>query len=1568
MSKGEVEARTPILDEVGVSHAKDEKTLYTSLSTLDVGDLLSEGEIEGLVKGEHHFAGNAGEIGYQTYEFKPYTALDKDGSCSEKLGYLRSIYWNETPVVDKNGFYNFQEVNVEWTEGTPQGKLPALNPNLPNDKNLKGEEGFELTLFRSIGERLFGPSIELGEGKTPGYYHGGDGAPIWLGNGARNSPIILGDIDRNAKMYTVSNKECVAVRVNIKVTKLLESIVDDQKDNIKVIDGDEDSRGFFAQPEGTAKKGRQQEYGGGDMRARKIKYQIYVRPTFDTKNFKGKQGGSRTDNSDEDLFIPWPKKPVVEDEIFGRIEEPYIRSIEIALSNSERDGARKDYFLGWEIKIVRLTPDSFHTFLKNDSYVDSIVEVYDSKLRYPYCAMVYSRFSAEFFSRIPSRHYDTKLLKVKIPNNYKPLLRKYDESSGFWDGCFKAEKEWTNNPAWCFYDLLTNNRYGLGDYIDSRFVDKWTLYDIAKYCDVLVSDGKGGLEPRFTLNHIITSREEAYKVVNDLASAFRSIAYYAFGNIYVSQDRPKDPIYHFNTSNAIDGIFTYTSSAKKARHTVAIVRYSDKNNLYKPAISYTEDQAGIQRYGIREVETSAIGCTSKAQAKRFGEWILKSEILETESISFSAGQEGMYIRPGDVISVYDEFRNDKKMAGRTLQVQKLGSGIIPSGAIPSYINPPPPSIHPGTNDYYVTGNSIIIDKAIDFTADKEYKLDILTPAGYLEPTQITPSDCEETVTITELTEFDYIKEKSSSTRLDFTNNKWTEGGYFSFLNRINPTEAITYPESRGDFAELTAGGDGHSFINEHTITVDSSRSQIEFLFRPIQSYLPYPTKEIVSKWAVMQRFEVSYVADGKTYYLPLGDTGDPDGTDQAVIDETATSTAKLFQFKEVSDEDYDKGKFVDFSYYMGSKYLPAVETPSDPQGTDRLSDQHTGGKDVFHGQFRNVDPPPYGRTHGDIFECLKWYEANGSADESTAATRELEFVNKHIKETFNSGPLREDNRIANKFITFEKPAGITSLTIKVFSPINGTSTSKSENPLGISLEALKEENNKTAYNAVFNSYKIGLKRTHLWAKTTERSTVENVTVKSTNTDKSLTSADVPEIRRSQIQTIYFSGFQAVTHTGNFSSDYSIGGSGIVTQIFTDTQTQKQLDFDNYVITGYNAASVIGELSDDENEYSSDYENISGADLVWSIEPRTNDMTLNRDYTLDPEFASGHAQQYKVININENESKYDITALEHTPVKYDNLGEDDPGEEESDTVPGGPPENPSMEQDSTENPNPGVKGACCVEDTRLQTRILALGNWTHATAVGNLQFRKGMMMPPNPNSAQIKEYNKFYAAYPDYVRGGINDGESQKYGRQCYNDETEDYCDSLANDIYVSKFYADEKCADIDCKSPTEPTEIEVKPNLPKEEDDELETNFINLNFKIAADFTSISHFKGEDTNKYKLKMFTDQEAYDKNLMGVQGASKEVALGKYYDHLGCINLSPSCSDRNLESDDCYTEQYAEKVRQYGSNFVICKTAVFEGSTLNDSFKSLTDDECSKAKNKSKNKIDVGNKPIAPVDAW
>jgi len=507
-------------------------------------------------------------------------------------------------------------------------------------------------------------------------------------------------------------------------------------------------------------------------------------------------------------------------------------------------------------------------------------------------------------------------------------------------------------------------------------------------------------------------------------------------------------------------------------------------------------------------------------------------------------------------------------------------------------------------------------------------------------------------------------------------------------------------------------------------------------------------------------------------------------------------------------------------------------------------------------------------------------------------------------ESLPSGPLRHyEGKTANRFIAFEKPAGITSLTIRVFSPINGTSTYDANH----------------SNSAVNNVYRIGLRKTHEWTAGTEKRTIENITVKSTNTDKSLTSADVPEIRRSQIQTIYFSGFQAVTHTGNFSSDYSIGGSGIVTQIFTDTQTQRQLDFDNYVITGYNAASVIGELSDDENEYSSDYENISGADLVWSIEPRINDMTLNRDYTLDPEFASGHAQQYKVININENENKYDIVALEHTPIKFDNLGEgDDPADPPStDPGPGGPPENPTLEEEEgpnkpgpgTEDPDPpipGEDGACCGEI------------------------------------------------------GGV---------KTCYNDYKRSQCEELDEKLKPggsATFHKDKTCDQIDCKPPiviNNPV-IPIEPIVPPEDNIE---QFINLNFKIAADFTQISHFGGGDIDKYKLKMFTDDEAHKNNLMGISSEDDyRVALGKYYDHLGCINISPSCADQNLEQytlesygcdeefkdvqECCFADQYAEKVKQYGSNFVICKTAIFGGGT--EPFKWMADDECSRIKNKCK----------------
>ena len=1399
MSKSDApEPRQAIFDELGVERTGDSSNLYVSLSNMDVADLICEGQIEGLVSGEYKFVGNAGETGYQSFQFDAYTALDEDGSCNTDLGFLRSIYWNETPIVDKDGFYNFQEVNVEWNEGLPQGKLPTLNPNLPNDKNLKGESEFELTLFRNIGERLYGPTIDLN--KAPGYYHEDDAD--------NNSPTVLGEIDRNAKVYTISNKECVGVRVNIRVTRLLEQIQDDVKDNIKLQKGDKDSDGFFAQPEDTAKDGEQQEFGAGDMRARKIKYQIYTRPLFDTKHLETSPLGA--DNSDNPLFVKWKTAPDIDDVIFGRIEEPYVRSVDIDLNQvawkelNPRE-VNYDYFIGWEIKIVRLTPDSVHTFLKNESYIDSIIEVYDSKLRYPYSAMVYSKFSAEFFSRIPSRAYDTKLLKVKIPNNYDPILRSYDESLGFWDGCFKARKAWTNNPAWCFYDIITNNRYGLGEYIDAQYVDKWTLYEIAKYCDTLVSDGKGGLEPRFTLNHIITSREEAYKVVNDLASAFRSLVYYAFGNIYVSQDRPKDPIYQFTTSNVVDGLFNYSSSAKKARHTVAIVRYNDKNNLYKPAISYTEDQAGIQRYGIREIETTAIGCSSEGQAKRFGEWILRSEILETESVTFTAGQEAMYVRPGDVVSVYDEFRNDRKLAGRTFQVKELNSGIIPSAMVPSEI---------GSSDYHITGNSIIIDKPIEFTADKEYKLSLLTPTSYFEPAQITPTECEETVTTTTIpaTTEERVEDKAYKIYKNYTTEDSLYGwkginGFTSLISTFSTTNTVTVDPEEG------------KFIFNYQTYRDTSR-----LSRADDSGHP-------------QRFVLSYEKDGQTNFLNL------------------------------RNGEFSTDEFAG-SFYIGSKFLIS---------TDDIS-----GPDLKHGQGARS------AANGDLIGCLE-----SSGDAAAVAERNFLLNNGQVKKeeltdgmsnagddndakTFKQGR-KATTAYAEGVRTFTKPEGVTTITIKTVHPINTATTG------GIS-----------------SAFRIGLVRNSKISikESTEEKIVETITTRATNTDKALTSAEIPEIRRNQIQTVTFSGFQALTHTGNYSSDFSVGGSGIVTQIFLDSGTQN-LDFTGHVITGYNTNSVIGDLANgDGQEYSATYENYSGSDLVWSIEPAVSDMTTNRDYTLDKELASGHSQEYRIINVIENEKKYDITAIEYTKIKFEEKLAASDGGGGSEGGNGGPPENPRAEEEETdppsndgggggpETPIQGEEGACC--EDRGDEKI----------------------------------------CHPEFKRS------------ECV--ELDDKLKELG--LGGASFHKDKSCEEIDCKTIVP----EPPPPPPPPPIDPIQT-FLDLKFKMHFDMSTISQ-----NPNWKLKIITDREAWENGSgFGIDtDLDFEVAMGKYYEgFLQIFDGEMSCEDAFKEGlydslEECYEENYERKVDAYGSDLVAYRNMHFDQYGSLGNFLFSEGDECSK----------------------
>jgi hypothetical protein len=340
---------------------------------------------------------------------------------------------------------------------------------------------------------------------------------------------------------------------------------------------------------------------------------------------------------------------VITDTVSGKTTSRYQRSYYVPLPGSGP----------WDVRLRRLTEDATQSSLQNKTFLDSYTEVIESKLRYPNSALMALRVDASQFNSIPRRSYDLKLLRVRVPNNYVSETRSY---TGIWDGTFKVA--WSDNPAWCFYDLVTNTRYGLGNYIPESQVDKWALYRVAHYCDELVPDGLGGYEPRFTCNLYLQTREQAYKVVQDMASVFRGMAYWSGGAITVTQDAPQDPVYQFTAANVIDGEFAYQGSSAKARHTVALVSWVDPEDFYRQKVEYVEDVSGIARYGVVQADVVAMGCTSRGQANRVGKWLLYSEQSESEIITFRTGLEGAVVRPGDVIQVADPSRGGMRLGGR----------------------------------------------------------------------------------------------------------------------------------------------------------------------------------------------------------------------------------------------------------------------------------------------------------------------------------------------------------------------------------------------------------------------------------------------------------------------------------------------------------------------------------------------------------------------------------------------------------------------------------------------------------------------------------------------------------------------------------------------------------------------------------------------------------------------------------------------------------------------------------------------------------------------------------------
>lgn len=390
----------------------------------------------------------------------------------------------------------------------------------------------------------------------------------------------------------------------------------------------------------------------------------------------------------------------INDVITGKTSSQYQRSYRIALSGVGP----------WDIRVRRLTDDSTQSNLQNKTFFASYTEIIDAKLRYPNTALVGIKIDASQFQSIPQRGYDLKLLKVQIPSNYNPVTRAY---TGIWDGTFTVA--WTDNPAWCFYDLLTNTRYGLGNYVNTAQVDKWALYSAGVYCDGMVPDGFGGTEPRFTCNMYIQSRAEAFKVLQDMASIFRSMTYWASGSMTIAQDAPQDSVYLYTPANVIDGQFTYIGASAKARHSVALVSWNDPSDAYAQKVEYVEDTDAIARFGVVQTDIVAIGCTSRGQANRVGRWLLYTEQMESEAVAFKTGLEGAVARPGQIISIADPTRAGARRGGRVVTATTTSvsldspPGAATAGSTLSIIQPT--GAVEVRNVSTVTGNIVVVATA-----------------------------------------------------------------------------------------------------------------------------------------------------------------------------------------------------------------------------------------------------------------------------------------------------------------------------------------------------------------------------------------------------------------------------------------------------------------------------------------------------------------------------------------------------------------------------------------------------------------------------------------------------------------------------------------------------------------------------------------------------------------------------------------------------------------------------------------------------------------------------------------
>ena len=360
------------------------KVTQSGISTVtgEVSDLLCEGEILGLVDNYYTFVGKLGGQGYDSATEHKFVAGDSSN------GQLRSVYFNEEPILNQENLYNYQDIKIRIVKGDPTGDI---------DKRATSTLKPELSFTKSINERLRGPTNAL-------------------------YPTFI------PKYYRILNKEIKNINLNIKFSSL-----------------------YSIKP------------GEDDPLMAQVEIRVDIRPIFGLKRvdfYENVLGGA-------DIRITE-----------GNLTSAYMKVFPVDLSPLINKIVVDSDFLGWELRVTRRTAEPTDGKTKSETFVDSITEVYSDDLSYPNSAMVYSSFDAEFFSEIPNRYYDVRMRKIKIPEGYDPIKRKQTDDR--WNGIFQEYNAWSDNPAWCFYDLINNKRFGLGKYIDANLIDKWTLFSIAQ--------------------------------------------------------------------------------------------------------------------------------------------------------------------------------------------------------------------------------------------------------------------------------------------------------------------------------------------------------------------------------------------------------------------------------------------------------------------------------------------------------------------------------------------------------------------------------------------------------------------------------------------------------------------------------------------------------------------------------------------------------------------------------------------------------------------------------------------------------------------------------------------------------------------------------------------------------------------------------------------------------------------------------------------------------------------------------------------------------------------------------